>query len=463
MENNNTEKFIEDYINKLKNNEVNQLYNLQNKNDIKPHLIQFNQLITYFNFRKKLEEQLNKENNYDIDDNSNRIKCYLIDKNWFEKWKRHVGYKEIINEYKMNKINGELNHNDYNWIEPIISKNSSQNYLSQLDNNAIYQNNDINPLAEFIIIDDICYKYFSLGSKKLDNNRVDKYYPTKIFKEKIIIKLSNKVVLLIFNEKEIWKRYYQLIIGFNDENQNFRIVLDDIKKNDTNKWIKYINFDINSDKKKLIDKYNFKFEIINKSLIVYQNDRLKNSLFPTLNNGVEDLLNKDGSISKKLEELMKEQMTSNLENVKLNFDNNDNQKIAQNNYSQLNNNDIKLLSFDENNNQFNNNNLNNSANIQINNANNVNNNFNSNDEKNKIFCDFIGNLIFNTQDNKNNNIQNNFFNGNHNNIQFNENNFQNPSGQNNNNNLLNNNNRNQSQQLLDNNIENINNINFQEY
>ena len=33
-------------------------------------------------------------NNYDIDDNSNRIKCYLIDKNWFEKWKNAQG--EIV-------------------------------------------------------------------------------------------------------------------------------------------------------------------------------------------------------------------------------------------------------------------------------------------------------------------------------------------------------------------------------
>ena len=309
MANNNAQKFIEDFVNELKNNEVNQLYNLTNKNNIKQHLIQFNQLKAYFNFRKKLERQLNNNNNYDINDNDNRIKCYLIDKNWFEKWKRHVGYKEILNEYKLKKMNRDLIDNDYNWIEPIISKNSSQNYLSQLDNNVIYQNNDINPLAEFIIIDDICYNYFSIGIKKLDNNRVDKYYPTKIFKEKIILKISKTIILLIFHEKEIWKRYYQLIIGLKDENQDLKLVLDDIKKNDINKWIKYIDLNINYDKVKLIDKYICKFEIINKSLIVYQNDKLKNSLFPTLNNGIEDLLNKDGSISKKLEEQMKKQMT----------------------------------------------------------------------------------------------------------------------------------------------------------
>ena len=42
------------YINKLDENQIKQLYNLNNE-ELKPHIIQFKQLIEYFNFKIKIK------------------------------------------------------------------------------------------------------------------------------------------------------------------------------------------------------------------------------------------------------------------------------------------------------------------------------------------------------------------------------------------------------------------------
>ena len=149
------------YINKLDENQIKQLYNL-NHEGLKPHIIQFNQLIEYFNFKSKIKSQLSNPNNKG--EVLNEI--YLIDKRWLKKWKKHVGYNVIKKFYNDNIKKNELNENDYDCIEPIIN-NNSQNLLTPLDNFNIYDNKGaINIYSEFIIVNKKCFKLFSLGSEK---------------------------------------------------------------------------------------------------------------------------------------------------------------------------------------------------------------------------------------------------------------------------------------------------------
>ena len=176
MDINYDKRFFENYIKKLNENQVNQIYNIQNQPNIKPHSLQFKQLTAFYNFKKKLNEDLSKEvsiqNNLIIPNKIND-KMYLIDKNWIEKWKNHTGYekvKEKCIKYTLN--NRELNDSDYNWIEPIINKHSTNILLSPLDNINLFNNNEINPLADFIVVDENCYKLFTIGSKNENNELI---------------------------------------------------------------------------------------------------------------------------------------------------------------------------------------------------------------------------------------------------------------------------------------------------
>ena len=148
---------IQNYINKLDENKIKQLYNL-NHEGLKPHIIQFNQLIEYFNFKSKIKSQLSNPNNKG--EALNEI--YLIDKRWLKKWKKHVGYNVIKKFYICNIKKNEINKDDYDLIEPIINYNT-QNLLTPLDNFNIYNNkSELNIYSEFIIVNKKCFELFSL-------------------------------------------------------------------------------------------------------------------------------------------------------------------------------------------------------------------------------------------------------------------------------------------------------------
>ena len=93
-------------------------------------LLQTKQLIVYYNFRKKFKEALEK-GDYNLNNTSNnnqnsrhyiQNEFCLIDQEWIEKWKKHVGYKEIVNYCQNNKIFRDLDDNDYVFIKPFIKK-----------------------------------------------------------------------------------------------------------------------------------------------------------------------------------------------------------------------------------------------------------------------------------------------------------------------------------------------------
>ena len=264
MDNDQDKNALDYYIKKLEGKEVTQIYNCSTEDEaIKEYSIKikFHQLKAYFNLKRRLDVFLNNNSM-----NKNFSKCYLIDKNWFRKWKKHVGYEDIKKDYELHNINKEIEDNDTKWIELYIKKNSSENPLSPLDNKAIFDKNGINPLADFIIVDEICNRLFSLKAMGTDFVlSKDKSYPIKFSHKKIIVELSNLVYSIIFlrniseNEasnvidgrdkpKSNKQIYIELLIIIKGENSNKENFIKDIEEKDK----------INNDKEDKKDKDNLK-------------------------------------------------------------------------------------------------------------------------------------------------------------------------------------------------------------
>ena len=149
------DKDIQNYINGLNVNQLNLVYNVPTEK-LKPHIIQFKQLMAYFNFKILIKEKLSNSNTKNIP----LKEMYLIDKEWLRKWKMHIGYKSIKTFYNLYKTKNKiLKIDDYDWIEPVIN-NNCQLILSPLNNNKIHDN--IN-YSEFIIVDKECYSLFYLN------------------------------------------------------------------------------------------------------------------------------------------------------------------------------------------------------------------------------------------------------------------------------------------------------------
>ena len=335
MDYNYNQKFIDDYFKKLGDNQRTQLYNLNIQPNKQSHSIQFKQLIAFYNFKKKLNEDLSKDmsinNNQTIPNEINEKMC-LIDKNWIQKWKKHVGYEEIKERCETYNINNrELNEDDYKWIEPIINKNSKENYLSTLDNSKIFNNNEINVMANFIIINEECYKLFSIGSKNEKKELINKYYTIKIFKEKLILKIKENIYLIIFKEN-ITKIFFELLVIFKEKNSILNTILHYIEKDDINEWIKKMKIELFSDINKKIDKYGITFDIINKTLYSIREKNCRNTIVPSIK-GAEEILNVNiGTISKDLKDKIKAKMTKTI--MQMN-DNNKNKQNINKSYNEI--------------------------------------------------------------------------------------------------------------------------------
>ena len=175
---------IQNYINSLDENGFNLIYNTPTK-----------KLIAYLNFKILLKEKLSDSNTK----NEPLKKMYLIDKEWFKKWKMHVGYKDIKAFLKVFKNNiKKLDIKNYDWIEPVINKNS-QIILSPLNNKKIYDNkNSLDINSKFIIVNKECYSLFSLNFIE-DQNELNnvKYYEVRIYFGKLILIIDESVSLLI--------------------------------------------------------------------------------------------------------------------------------------------------------------------------------------------------------------------------------------------------------------------------
>ena len=281
----------------------NHIYNI--KEGIPPFQLQFKQLKYYYNQRKKFKNILSKGLNQQ--ENKNNVvqnEYCLIDKRWLKKWKKHVGYKEIKNKIKEDKIKRDLDNNDYKWIAGIIDKNYKENYLNPLDNNTIYKDNGINPLADFEVIHKESLNLFKIISESSDKNINEMKYPITFFKDKYIIDLNNDMLFIAF--KTVNSKKYNEIIGEFVEtkeknnlgkNQNEEIerrkktIIHDCINKNIYQWLKEINFNF-SEIEQEIKIYNCKIKIYNKTLLKkIEKKKMENSVFPNINNERNELLN----------------------------------------------------------------------------------------------------------------------------------------------------------------------------
>ena len=320
-------KLLDEFLKKFSsvNNEINNnIYN--EKSQKKPFILQYKQLISYFNFKKKLEKKLRVKQFPKEIKNQNEIKnklspnktiiqknyC-LIDKKWIEKWKKHIGFNEIEKYCKENNITRELNNKDYNWISQIIEKNYKENYLNPLDMSNIYKDNKLDLFVDFEIVDKNCYELFIKGSK---NPKENKNYPIIIFKEKFILDLNQNIIWIKFkeNKKKISQEYFEILVYFEEikekENEKKKII-DILMEEDISEWLKKNYFDLDSDIDKTLYIYNCKIKIINKTLKNIREKNIGNNINPCIDEGKE-ILNLN-TISKNSIYLCQIQMLSNLQ------------------------------------------------------------------------------------------------------------------------------------------------------
>jgi len=251
-------KYFEEFLQKYKNKECNEIYFLKNKPF--PFILQIKQLIRYLIFKKQLNYYLsNKGNNQKSKDeliqlnndtkveNSELInqntyiqnKFYLIDANWIKKWKKHIGYKEIKRYFK-NIKNSKLTTIDYyNHFSSIIEKNSSENPLYPLDNKNIFNEKGIDPLKNFKIIDKECYNLFIIGGKEITYNKMMKSYPVRLLEQKYIIILDPNFFdnhYIVFKERTHNKNFEILII-FEEVKEDKKNIIDDFASKNINEWL----------------------------------------------------------------------------------------------------------------------------------------------------------------------------------------------------------------------------------
>ena len=432
-----------DMSTKLLNN--NHFYNV--KEEKNPFLLQFKQLKYYYNQRMEFKKTLSNG----LDKNDEKINNFiqneycLIDKAWLKKWKKHIGYKDIINKIKEIKIERDLDNEDYKWISGIIDKNYKENYLNPLDNNTIYKDNEINPLADFKVIHKESFKLFNINSKFQDPNIIGRTYPISFFKDKYFLYLNDDMVFIAFRQANSHK-FNEIVGEFKEikEQKDVQLsknqIIDDCFNKDIYKFLKEIHFNF-FELEKEIEIHNCKIKIYNKTLLKKaKGDQMRNNVFPNINNERNELLNSNklpNDLNKIIE--MQGQFTNFfLRDIKRKINNNNNNNINTNAVFFKTNQNNKKLNF-------------NNKKIEENNNQNINNN----DNATKILMDSRKNINNNNKDhtlnsnnNNNNNEQNNNFSPNNNQQNLSQN-------QNNNNNNFNYQNIPQTNNNAINNVNNI--------
>ena len=297
----------------------NHIYN--KKGGKNPFLLQFKQLKYYYNLGKKLKNNIslgyipqeNEKNELNSSRNTVQNTYCLIDRKWLKKWKKHVGYKEIKNTIRKDKIERDLDNNDYKWISEIIDKNYKENYLNPLDNDTIYKDNEINPLADFKVIHKDCLKLFNIISKNSVINNNFRKYPFRLFKDKYIMILNNDLFFIVFKNANT-KKFKEIIINFieiketnkeinkenneednksknNEKISNKKKIIDILFNKDINEWFNEINFKFTELEKEL-EYNNCKIKIYNKTLMRrVERNLIRNSVFPNINDERNELLN----------------------------------------------------------------------------------------------------------------------------------------------------------------------------
>ena len=326
---------LKDFFNEQKSKKESKQINNIPENNFNQFFLEFMQLIAYYNCIRKIKEALTKgvfidEEYFSNNKGRERInegfiqnKFYLIDKNWLEQWKKHVGYQDICTNCLQKNINRNLTQNDFNWIKPYIEKNTKENKLPILDNKIIYNIDKIDPLSNFEIIDKESFESFIFGFNNNSKPTKSRTYPVKILKKKLLLMFDLLSFQIIFKDNDS-NLYFEILIIFEQNNEGRKKTLDKIEGIDINEWIKNSEIKLISDFNKEFDFFNCKFKLINKTLLLHKNNQLKNCISPNLNNeGI--LIDNNASISNGLKMEMTQKIMSNLRNKnKINKNNNKN-------------------------------------------------------------------------------------------------------------------------------------------
>ena len=367
----------------------------------KPFLLEFRQLKEYFNFRRQFKiDRHNKLNNWI------QGEYYLIDRNWLNKWKEFVNYK-IFSSYNLNR---DIDDNDYYKFIDLINNNKQEKKLFSLDNSNIYNNNgEINPFAEFIIINKKCKEIFGESRQNMIYNIIEKSVPIKFLKDKLILNINNSTKLICFRN-ELNNVDEEVIIIFINNKNNDKILYE-IENEDFKGWLKNRSFEMTGPDELELEEQECKFKIINKNLKLKQRNIIKNSVVPNIGDNQTLLIKNQYILPNNLKDLIESQVEENIRKtmgrkkkeiqlanpfyVKENKQGNNNQNNFSNNNGQNN-----IVNNNINNNNFINNNINNFNNIN-NNMNNNNNNFNNN-----MFNNNMNNMNINQPNNFNQNKMN---------------------------------------------------------
>ena len=245
--------------------------------------LEFQQLKAYYNFRLNFKKKL-REGNYPNDG----IRYYLIDKKWVHKWKNHVGYNHISqNRIDNGMSNKELNDSDYKAILPFFIIFSNKYTIFPLDNKVIYNNGEINPLSDFIIVDQNCYNVFFTTGNNI-SNQINKNFSVLFFKEKLLLKFNSYNYFLMFkiSRTNVNEIYWELLLFFTekiDEN----IIINNFFELNIMQWLNENQFDLGSTNEKVVTLNKYKVKLINKTLLI--NER-KNTAYLKLTNDIKQIM-----------------------------------------------------------------------------------------------------------------------------------------------------------------------------
>ena len=271
-----------------------------------PYLLEFRQLKEYFNFQRRFrsdKKDKNKQNKWINNE------YYLIDKNWLNKWKDFVNY----NFFDLMKINCDINDNDYNNFIQNLSLNKKGPFLPPLDNSNIYMSNEeINPIAEFIVIDKKCQEVFMEARKNMTYSIKEKSVPVKFLNDKILFNIGNNIKIVCFKNNPK-KRNEEIIIIFYEQ-KNKEKILSDIEKENFILWLRSRNFELDYPDELEIVEQECKIKIINRNL------KLKNGIFKNvfMRNKfalVNNLLDIKFNLTDELNTLIQSQIEENLTEV----------------------------------------------------------------------------------------------------------------------------------------------------
>ena len=390
----------------------------------KPFYLEFKQLKAYYNFQRKFKA--------DKKDKSKQGKTFqkeyfLIDKNWLNEWKQVVGYQKFYNI----KLNRDLKEDDtdYNLFKSCLPQNINELKIAPLDNSNVYnQKGDINPFAEFVIINKECLKLFGESRQNLKVKVLEKACPLIFLDDKIIL-FINKYTRLICYRDEKTKKDMEIIIIFKTES-NIDKILEDIKKSKIKDWLEKRKFFSDGPDELEIEEKKCKIQLINKNLKLIM---LKHFNRVSIKSKTTKMLKYD--LPENLKDKIQYQAQEIIKNTNPKAWNNSNKKNTsiekkpQNqNFNQFN----QIQNNNNGNNVFNNmnqNNLNNNMN-NMNNMNNLNNFNNCNNCNNNNFMNI--NMNMNNM-NSMNNINMNNMNINMNNMNMNNMNMMGMNNMNNNN------------------------------